>query len=115
MQERGRAIRRFNYRHGRADPDHADIPAAAESRRSLSAFARQALTWRGAAGALAYRIERSTDLISIGSWQVVCDSCTDTAGPWQDPHPIAAPVWYRVIPLDANGHAAWPSPPFPNS
>ena len=111
MQARSRAIRRFAYRMAEIPTPPFLMPPKPEI---IAAFHGR-LTWRGAAGALAYRIERSTDLISIGSWQVVCDSCTDTAGPWQDPHPIAAPVWYRVIPLDANGHAAWPSPPFPNS
>ena len=111
MQARSRAIRRFAYRMAELPTPPFVMPPKPE----IISAVHGRLTWRGTAGALAYRIERSSDLISIGSWQVVCESCADTAGPWQDPHPSAAPNWYRVIPLDANGHAAWPSPPFPNS
>ena len=110
MQARSRAIRRFAYRMAEIPtppftmPPKPDIIAATKGR----------LTWRGAAGALAYRIERTHDLVSAGSWEIVCDRCTDTAGPWQDPHPPTGPAWYRVTPLDANLHAARPSLPFQN-
>lgn len=70
------------------------------------------VVWRGAAGALSYSIERSPDPSAAGSWQLVCDACANDSGDgWQDPSPTSPPAWYRIIPININGHKAVPSDP----
>lgn len=73
------------------------------------------IAWRGAAGARAYSIERSTDPMSVGSWTLLCDKCvTDSAGPWQDRDRPKQPAWYRLSSINANNHLATPSPATPD-
>ncbi len=110
MQVRGRAFRRFAYRMAEIPPP----PFLMAPKPEIIAAVHGRLSWRGSAGALSYEIERATDLVAPGAWSVVCEDCTDTAQPWQDPHLPPGPVWYRIAPINANGHASPPSPPFPN-
>ena len=108
MQERGRALRRFNY--AMAGLVHAPTYLLPPQPEILSA-AHGKLVWRGAAGAANYTIERSPDPSSPFTWTTVCDACvTDDPGTWQDPHP-EGPQWYRLMPNNINGHHAVPSAP----
>jgi len=108
MQERGRALRRFDYLMGSVSqtptyllPEPPVLIAASHGR----------ITWRGAAGAATYAIERSADPGQPGSWTVVCDGCvTDEAAAWQDQSPQTG-AWYRMTPININGHKAEPSEP----
>jgi hypothetical protein len=111
MQVRGRAFRDFAYRMAEIPPP----PFLMAPKPEIIASVHGRLSWRGSAGALSYRIERATDLVAPGAWSVVCDDCPETGKPWQDPHVPAGPVWYRIAPINANGHASPPSLPFPNS
>ena len=68
------------------------------------------IAWRGSAGARNYSVERSSDPLTVGSWQLLCDRCvTDGQGFWQDPSVPKGPVWYRVSPTNPNDHVAAPS------
>ncbi len=108
MQARGRALRRFNF----AMVDVTLAPAYLLPPRPEILQARHGrIVWRGSAGAATYTIERSPDPSSPGTWTTLCDGCaTDAAGFWQDPDPAAGPAWYRVMPLNINGHHNVPSP-----
>jgi hypothetical protein len=45
-------------------------------------------------------------------WKTLCQHCaTDTQTPWQDKDMPQGPVWYRLTPYNANGHAGLPSAP----
>jgi len=110
MQLRGRAFRRFAYRM-------AGLPVPAfllAPKPEIISAVHGSLTWRGSAGAATYQIERATDLVAAGAWSLVCASCSETAQPWQDTHVPAGPVWYRIVPVNANDHASPPSPPVRN-
>ena len=108
MQERGRAIRRFNFAMaGLIHPPTYLLPPKPE----ILSAAHGKLVWRGAAGAANYTIERSPDPSSPFTWTTVCDACvTDDPGTWQDPHPEGS-QWYRLMPNNINGHHAVPSEP----
>ncbi len=112
MEQRGRALRRFDY----AMSDVLLPPAyLLPPKPEIIAAHGGRVTWRGAAGALDYSIERSPDPRSPQTWQTVCDECaTDASGPWQDPAPSKDPAWYRVMPFNINGHKAQPSEPVAN-
>jgi hypothetical protein len=110
MQVRGRAFRRFAYRMAEIPtPPFLMAPAPV-----IISAVHGRLTWRGSAGAYTYQIERATDLVAPDAWTLVCASCSETAQPWQDPHVPSGPVWYRIVPVNANDHASPPSPPFRN-
>jgi mannan endo-1,4-beta-mannosidase len=109
MVVRARALRRFEY-------DMADILAAPAyllpPRPEIIAVKHGQVSWRGAAGALDYTIERSPNPGAPNTWEVVCDACaTDQNPSWQDPSPPAGPAWYRIMPFNINGHRAVPSAP----
>jgi hypothetical protein len=107
MQDRARAFRRFAY-------DMAELPVPSfllAPQPEIISAVHGRVRWRGSAGALTYRIERAQDLVAPGAWSVVCDACRETAEPWQDPHLPAGPVWYRIAPINVNGHASPPSEP----
>jgi hypothetical protein len=108
MQARGRVARRFDYRF-------VDLPilefAVVESPKILH-VEHGRIVWQGAAGASAYKVERSQDPHIDGSWTVLCKACaSDAAGFWQDPNLPADPPWYRLSPLNANAHEGVPSDP----
>ena len=109
MQERGRALRRFNF-------DMADVTLTPSymltPQPEILRVKHGRITWRGAAGAASYTVERSPDPGSPGTWTTLCDGCAnDAAGFWQDPAVPDGPVYYRVMPLNINGHKAVPSEP----
>ena len=107
MQARGRALHRFAS--GMADLGMAPAYLLCPQPAIISA-AHGRVVWRGAAGAANYTVERSPDPAAPDAWQVVCDACaTDAAGGWQDPKPPTGPAWYRVMPLNVNGHKSLPS------
>ncbi len=113
MEERGRALRRFNF--AMVDITLAPSYLLTPKPEILSAKHGR-ITWRGSAGAASYTIERSPDPSAPGTWTTLCDGCaTDVAGFWQDPSPPDAPAYYRVMPLNINGHRAVPSEPFKGS
>jgi hypothetical protein len=108
MQDRARAFRRFAY-------SMAELPAPSfllPPKPEMISAVHGRLRWRGSAGAISYRIERAQDLVAAGAWSVVCNACSETAEPWQDVHLPAGPVWYRIAPINVNGHASPPSEPF---
>ncbi len=108
MQERGRALRRFAS--SVADVSMAPAYLLPPQPEIISAVHGR-LVWRGSAGAASYTVERSADPSAPDTWQVVCDACaTDLTG-WQDPSPPAQPAWYRIMPLNINGHKSLPSEP----
>ena len=109
MQERGRALRRFAY----SVADLGLAPAyLLPPKPEVIGAAHGHILWRGSAGAASYTIERSLDPSAPGAWEVVCDACaTDLSGGWQDPKPPGEPAWYRIMPLNINGHKALPSDP----
>jgi hypothetical protein len=112
MVVRARALRRFEY-------DMADILLAPSylltPRPEIIAVRHGQVTWRGAAGALDYTIERSPNPAAPNSWETVCDACaTDQNPAWQDPAPPAGTAWYRIMPFNINGHRAVPSAPVAN-
>ena len=54
------------------------------------------ITWRGAAGADRYTIERST-VGASGPWTVICQQCaTDNTGLWTDTGRPVQTAWYRI-------------------
>ncbi len=109
MQTRGRALRRFNFAMAgiTLPPAYLLTPQP-----DILAVQHGRVSWRGAAGAASYSIERSPDPSTPGSWTLVCDACaSDATGFWQDPAPAAGQDWYRVMPLNINGHRAVPSTP----
>jgi hypothetical protein len=70
------------------------------------------IRWRGVAGAAVYSIARSPDISVGGSWTTLCDKCvTDAQSVWQDPSPPSTPVWYRILPYNANDHSGMYSAP----
>jgi mannan endo-1,4-beta-mannosidase len=112
VQARGRAVRRFSYRM----MDVIPAQFAVIGQPTIVSAVKGRITWRGVAGALNYSIERSQDLVEIGSWHMVCDQCVNDQHPsWQDPNvPASGPVWYRVTPYNANHHAGMSSDPARN-
>ncbi len=73
------------------------------------------VTWRGAAGAASYAVERSPNPDQFNSWQTLCHPCgTEEDSSWQDPSVPSGNVWYRVMPFNVNDHKALPSPPVKN-
>ena len=112
MEQRGRALRRFDY----AMSDVLLAPAyLLPPKPEIIGVHAGRVTWRGSAGALDYSIERSPDPRLPQTWQSVCDECvTDADGAWQDPSPPKDPAWYRVMPFNINGHKAQPSEPVAN-
>ncbi len=104
MRERDRALRRFNY-------DMADVTATPTyllaSKPEILSVQGGHVVWRGSAGAASYTIERSLDPGQPGSWVVVCDACT-APGSFDDAH-FVNNAWYRVMPLNINGHKSSPS------
>jgi hypothetical protein len=112
MEQRGRALRRFDY--AMSDVWQAPAYLLTPPPEVIAAVGGR-VSWRGAAGALDYTIERSSDPRLPQSWQTVCDECaTDAGGPWQDPSPSKEPSWYRIMPFNINGHKAEPSEPLAN-
>ncbi len=68
------------------------------------------ITWRGAATADRYTVERATRGPS-GPWSVVCGRCaTDNATPWADASQPAGKVWYRVRAYSLSGRPGPYSP-----
>ncbi len=113
MAERGRALRRFNFAmmDVTLPPSYLLTPQP-----EILGAAHGRVTWRGSAGAASYTVERSSDPSAPGTWTMICDACaTDSAGYWQDPTPPASPEFYRMMPLNINGHKAVPSEPFKGS
>ncbi len=110
MQARARIVRRFAYKL-----IHLPTPAfLTVDQPDLLDASGGRLRWRGAAGAIAYSVERTSDPTAQGSWKTVCDRCVnDTKEPWRDPSMPSGPVWYRVVPFNANYHAGNPSDPKP--
>ncbi len=109
MRARGRALRRFAS--GMAELSLGPAYLLPPQPQIISAV-RGHILWRGAAGAANYTVERSADPTAPDSWQAVCNACaTDATGGWQDPSPPAEPAWYRVMPLNINGHKSVPSDP----
>jgi mannan endo-1,4-beta-mannosidase len=73
------------------------------------------VTWRGAAGAASYAVERSANPDQPNSWQTLCDPCSSAEdSTWQDPAPPGGDSWYRVMPFNLNHHRALPSAPAKN-
>jgi mannan endo-1,4-beta-mannosidase len=73
------------------------------------------VTWRGAAGAASYAIQRSVNPDQFNSWETLCHPCgTPEDSVWQDPAPPGGNVWYRVMPFNVNDHKALPSAPVKN-
>jgi hypothetical protein len=108
MEARSRAVRRLSFGMN----DLLPIPFANIGQPEIIAVTHGKVVWRGAAGATTYSIARSGDVAAEGSWQIVCDRCVTDAQPsWQDPAPPASPVWYRLIPYNANDHAGMYSDP----
>jgi hypothetical protein len=111
MQARARAVRRLSF----GMQDLLPLPFLNVGRPVIVSAVHGHVVWRGAAGATTYGIARSSDITAGGSWQSVCDRCvTDAAGSWQDPSPAKEPVWYRMIPYNANDHAGMYSDPVAN-
>jgi mannan endo-1,4-beta-mannosidase len=112
MEQRARALRHFDYRMSDVLlPPAFLLPPKPEI---IAAHAGR-VSWRGAAGARDYSIERSPDPRLPETWQMLCDECTtDAGGPWQDAAPSKDPAWYRVMPFNINGHKAQPSEPVAN-
>ena len=109
MQARGRALRRFAF--GVAELSMGPAYLLPPKPQIIGAV-RGRVVWRGSAGAASYTVERSPDPSAPGTWEVVCDACaTDVTGGWQDPSPPEEPAWYRVMPLNINGHKSVPSDP----
>ncbi len=110
MEKRARIVRRFSYRLiGLPVPPFAsvDSPTILDAKHGK-------LRWRGAAGARVYSVERSSDPTAAGSWRIICQRCLNDVDPsWQDPAVPSGPVWYRLMPLDANFHTGNPSDPAP--
>ncbi len=110
MRLRDRALRRFNFAMAEVTlaPSYLMPPQP-----EILAVTHGRVAWRGAAGAADYTIERATDPGSLGGWTSVCPADCDKsgAGVWQDPNPVSGQVWYRVMPLNINGHHAYPSEP----
>ena len=109
MQERGRALRRFFYTMtGAPRPPPYLLTPPPQILSTTGGLVR----WRGAAGAASYSVERSSDPAQPYSWTTPCDACTsDEIGQWQDPDKPDGKLWYRVMPLNINGHRAVPSAP----
>ncbi len=109
MEERSRALRRFDFAMAEViTPPSYMLPPRPE----ILQVRHGKLTWRGAAGAASYTVERSPDPSAPGAWTTLCEGCaTDAAGSWQDPSPPKDPAWYRIMPLNINGHHAVPSQP----
>ena len=110
MEERGRALRRFNF----AMVDVTLAPSyLLTPQPEILSVTHGRIIWRGSAGAARYTVERSPDPSAPGTWTTLCDGCaTDVPGFWQDPSPPDASAYYRVMPLNINGHRAVPSEPF---
>ncbi len=110
MRLRDRALRRFNFAMAEVTlaPSYL-LPPKPE----ILGVVHGRVSWRGAAGAADYTIERSIDPGTPGGWDTVCAADCDKAGNdvWQDPSPVSGQVWYRVMPLNINGHHAYPSEP----
>lgn len=71
---------------------------------------RMVLQWRGSAGAVGYRVERSR-YRNRRSWEPVHDGLvTDAETPWTAPA-SSGNAWYRVVPVDRHGRAGEPSDP----
>jgi len=109
MQARARAVRRLSFGMN----DLLTIPFLNVGRPVILSAVHGKVVWRGAAGATCYKIARSSDVTLGGSWQIVSgDDCITDAHPsWQDPSPSTAPVWYRMLPFNANDHSGMYSEP----
>jgi mannan endo-1,4-beta-mannosidase len=109
MQARSRAVRRLSFGMN----DLLTQPFVNVDQPVILSAAHGKLVWRGAAGAVSYGIARSADIATPGSWTTLCEQCVTDAQPsWQDPSPPATgPVWYRMIPYNANAHAGMYSDP----
>ncbi len=69
----------------------------------ITSIWRNKIFWRGAAGAYAYTIERST-ISRAGPWTVLCDRCaTDNDTPWADITQPSGQLWYRVKASTSSG------------
>ena len=112
VDARARAVRRLSFEMS----DIFQTPAFKNPAPPEIISAKNGLVaWRGAAGARAYSIERSTDPMSVGSWALLCDRCvTDSSGPWQDKERPKVPAWYRISSINPNNHLATPSPAAPD-
>jgi mannan endo-1,4-beta-mannosidase len=67
-------------------------------------YGENIVSWRGSAGATAYRIDRAS-AGPDGPWTTVSTpTVTDNDAPWLDVTSPVSTVWYRVTALDAAGH-----------
>jgi mannan endo-1,4-beta-mannosidase len=108
MQPRARAVRRFAFGMN----DMLTLPFVNVGMPQVISADHGRVTWRGAAGAVNYSIERSPDISVGGSWTTLCDKCvTDEHPEWQDPSPPASPQYYRMLPFNANDHSGMYSDP----
>jgi hypothetical protein len=111
MQARARAVRRLSY----AMQDLLPVPFGNVKQPVIISAVKGRVTWRGAAGATGYGVARSRDIAAGGSWETLCEACLTDASPvYQDPAPLPGPVWYRLIPYNANNHAGMYSEPVQN-
>jgi hypothetical protein len=111
MSPRARAVRRLSF----GMTDLRVLPFYNVGQPEIIAAVHGRVTWRGAAGATSYSIARSPNIALGGSWQIICDKCvTDAQASWQDPAPPATPVWYRMMPFNANDHGGMYSEPVKN-
>jgi hypothetical protein len=79
---------------------------------ATSSSGANVLAWRGVAMAVGYRVQRSTRGAN-GPWSTVSGGTlvTDDQTPWTDHRSPRSTAWYRVIPVDAAGHAGPTSAP----
>lgn len=100
MAARGQSLRSFAYAmSGRPVP-----PLGVPNAPVITSIDSGLVRWRGSVGAKDYSVElaRSPD----GPWTVGCDRCAnDESGQWQDPSLQTGPVWYRIVPFNADGAA----------
>lgn len=87
----------------------AGAPVAVEVKQPLvtsvgSTYGFHEVSWRGAAGAATYRVERATvsDGVPSGAFEVVAEGLTDTGEPYLDTS-AGGDAAYRVVPLGADG------------
>jgi hypothetical protein len=108
MEPRARAVRRFSF----GMDDMLTLPFSNVGKPELISADHGRITWRGAAGAISYSVERSPDIAIGGSWIQLCERClTDEHPAWQDPSPPARPQYYRLLPFNANDHSGMYSDP----
>ena len=108
MTARARAVRRLSF----GMTDMLTLPFPNVNQPEIISARHGHVIWRGAAGATVYSIARSQNISLGGSWTTLCDKCvTDAQGSWQDPSPLNTPVWYRILPFNANDHSGLYSDP----